>query len=525
MDEEHQVPADAAEGAQAGSGAPSAGPAGPRPRASLGAWLQSRGARWGTATAAYVVVVAAVLVAVNLVGARIGTTWDLTQGHQLTLSPASRSIAAHVTRPVRIIAFTQPGDPTGDEIATLLRQYARYSHGRITYQVVDPVTDSALAERYGVQAYNTVVVQSGTNVQVVQPSDMTTYNAAGNPVFSGENAITNAILRAGAPVTLRVVWLAGDGEPDITQGRRPGAVQGLQDTGYQVGTLNLLTSRGVPGDVAAVVIDSPTRDLSPGEVAALRAYAARGGHFVVLLPPTLQPLPNLDALLASWGIVPQNDVVIDLARHYQADPTAVVPRYASSPITQPLQQANLAVLLPAAQGLTLKTDLKGYAVAPVLETTAGSRGGQPLSWGMTDIPALLKGTIAYTPHRDIPGPVVLAATSSASPAPPRPAVLPPSGAPGFRAVVIGDSAFVSSGTLTGGGSLIAVQGNRDLFLNAVGWATGQTQGITVRPNPTLSTQLFVTAATERSLALGFLVAVPLVCFLLAVGTWLSRRRL
>jgi ABC-type uncharacterized transport system involved in gliding motility auxiliary subunit len=499
----------------------------PAPPGGLARFLQSRGTRWGTATAVYVVVVAAVLVAVNLVASRVTAQWDVTAGHQLTLSAASRRIAAAVPRPVHIIAFEQPGDPTGAEVQALLTQYAQASRGRITYQVIDPVTHNGLAARYGVTAYNTVVVQAGPNVQTVLPSDMTTYNAAGTPVFSGEEAITNAILRAGAGPPMKVDWLEGDGEPDITAGQRPDATQALRNAGYTVGTLNLLTTNGVPPDVAAVVIDGPTHDLAAGEVAALEAYARRGGHFVVLLGPTAKPLPHLDALLTSWGITPQNDVVVDLGQHYQADPTMLVPRYAGSSITAPIAAANLATLLPGSQGLTLGKP-KGYTVAPVLTTSAGTASGHPLSWGMTDLSAILRGQITYTPGKDIPGPVTVAATSAlAKP----PAVagaessLPASGAPGFRAVVFGNDIFLSSGTSTGGSAFISVQGNRDLLLNAVGWATGRAQGITVRPNPGLDTQVFLTGSTTRSLTLTFIVGVPLVCFLLAFGTWVSRRRL
>lgn len=497
----------------------------PVPGGRLAAWLAARGTRWGTATAIYVVVVVAILVAVNLVGSRITANWDVTAQHQLTLSAASRHIAAQVKRPVQIILFTQPGDQTGAQIAVLGHQYAQDSHGKITFRSVDPVTQTALAQQYNVQQYDTVVVQSGTNIQTVQPASMQSYNSAGEAVFSGESAITNAILRAGAPVTLRVDWLEGDGEPDITSGRHPDATQALKNIGYQVGTINLVKTNGVPSNVAALVIDSPTQDLAPGEIAALRRYAARGGHLIVLLPPQLKPLTNLDGLLASWGITPQNDVAIDMVQHYQSDPTQIVPHFSGSPITNPIQQANMATLLPGAQGLTLGHP-KGYTVAPVLLTTAGTSGGRPSSWGMTNLQALLKGQISYTPGKDIAGPIAVAATTQAAKPPATPGTLPQSGAPGFRAVVFGNSLFISSGTLTGGqGAYISIQGNQDLFLNAVGWATGQSQGITVRPNPTLSTQVFLGSGTVRSLTLTFVAGVPLVCFLLGFGTWLSRRRL
>jgi ABC-type uncharacterized transport system involved in gliding motility auxiliary subunit len=515
-------------------------PAAARPR------RPARFRRWGTATASYVAVVLAVLVAVNLVGSKITTSWDVTSTHALTLSTASKNIVKQLKQKVQIIAFLQPGDLQGQKIRELLSQYVAAAHGMISAQVVDPVADRALAIRYNVTSYGTVVVASGSNVQQVQESSMITYSSSGAAVFNGEGPLTNAIIQVAAPGTYVVDWLVGDGEPDIVNGSLPNALTALQDQGYKVQDLNLLSSgaAGIPASVSCVVIADPVTDLSPAEISALKKYASGGGHILFLLDPTTKPLPNLDKLLSGWGVTLQNNLVVDSTQHYGTDPTAIVPTLTQSPITAPLQTAHLGVMLIAAQGLTLAKSLPGYTITPFL-TSSATTGSTPTSWGVGNLASLTaNSSLNYNAAQDIKGPLTLAAmvlkntAGSASAAAAAASASAASGASGitpepqaaslgqkqFRAVVFGDAQFISSAAL---GQLvpITIQGNKDLFLNSIGWLTGRQEGISVRPNTALNTQVVLTAAQQRALEDTFLLGIPLVSFALAFSTWFSRRRL
>ena len=501
--------------------------------------LTRRGVRWGTATAVYVAVVLAVLVAVNLVGSRITATLDVTATHALTITSASKKIVGSLTRPVQLIFFDTPGDTIGQQVEVLLPQYKAASHGKLTYEVVDPVANPALATRYGVSAAGTLVVVSGNNTESVQESSMITYDSAGNQVFSGEAPITDAIIRAAQPITLTVDFLTGDGEPSISSSSDaiPGATAALQNQGYALHSLNLFTSNGVPAGVSAVVIFDPTTDLTTAEVSALKTYAANGGHLLFLLDPTTTAMPNLDGLMATWGVTPQNDLVIDSKQHYSTDPTTIIPYYGSSPITAPIQSANLAVLLPQPQSLAINKVPAGYTVTPIL-TTSPSTGTTPNSWGITDLKGLTaSSSLSYLKGKDIPGPLDVAvsvvqnlpatATGSASSTSGTASTGAAAtiGQKQFRAVIFGNGQFIASSTTGQANGPINVQGNKDLLLNAVGFLTGASQGITVRPHASLAGQVLLTAGITRLLVYIFIVGIPLACFVLAFGTWYSRRRL
>lgn len=540
--------------------APPGPPPGPKP-GPLASMLRSRGMRWGSATAVYVVVVVAILVAVNFVGSRFQAQLDLTASDLYTLHPASKDLVAKLKQPVTIIAFIQPGSTTdySQQIKILLEQYKKYSDGHISYQIVNPVADPGLANEYGITTSGSVVVKSSSGPQVVQASSMVTYNNQGQAIFDGEGPIDDAIIRATTVKTYTVDFLVGDGEPDPANGALSGAESALTDQGYTASTLDLFTTASVPKTLSALIIDDPTNDLSTTEVNAINAYAEAGGHVMVLLNPTAKPLPNLDAMLASWGATPQNNIVVDTANNYQGTPEIIIPNYPGSSITDPLQSGNIATLLPGVQGFTIgKTK---NVVTPLLQSSS-STGSIPTSWGMSLATAEKStGTPPYNPKTDIKGPIDLAVTiegpqpasaasstsstsgiagsssgsasnsSSASSSTGAASYTSSTSAAGptlpasFRAVLIGDAAFISSGQQTGGTSYISLAGNEDLFLNSVGWLTGRAQGISIQPNSATNSQVIISASLERVLVDVFVFAIPIVLLLIALGTYMARRRL
>ena len=61
------------------------------------------------------------------------------------------------------------------------------------------------------------------------------------------------------------------------------ANRALENEGYEVDTLNLVTQPQVPQDAAVVIVASPTKAVLTNEIDALKAYLDRGGRVLVLL--------------------------------------------------------------------------------------------------------------------------------------------------------------------------------------------------------------------------------------------------
>jgi hypothetical protein len=457
-------------------------------------------ARWGAASAAYTAVVVAALVVANAVGLQVHRRFDLTANHRYTLTAPTLQVLHQLQQPVDVYGFLQSGSALGDQLRSLLREYRSAGRGKVHVQVVDPASHPGLARQYGVGQYNEVVVVAGKGHATATPADMYDYSPTGQQEFNGESAVTNAILRAANPEHPAVYFLQGDGEHRIQQ-NYSAVDQALFDQGYDVRTLNLIQQAAVPAGAAAVVVAGPRQDLAPAEVKALQAYARGGGHLFVLLDPLADAkLTNLYAMLAGMGVDVRDDLVADPApqRHYQADPAALVPQVQPQAITQPLMDGHLAVLLPGSLSLAPAPGAGGDRAAALLRTSSSAYAKTNLKSGTS---------LAYDAAHDPKGPfdVGLAVTSTKQ-------------GDGFRAVVLGSSSFALNST-------IAVQGNRDLFLNSVGWLTGRAEGVRIRPTAALQNQVFLTGNTMRGLFYGYVLFLPALCLVGGAVVWSWRRRL
>ena len=123
-----------------------------------------------------------------------------------------------------------------------------------------------------------------------------------------------------------------------------------------------------------------------------------------------------------------------------------------------------------------------------------------------------------------PGPVSLAAAVSVAAATPSETSTPEAAKPEdkdapkaeTRVVVVGDSDFASNGVL-------GIQGNRDLFMNVVGWLSQQENLISIRPKEASDRRLTLTATQQSNVIWMSLLIVPGLIFGTGILTWWRRR--
>lgn len=144
----------------------------------------------------------------------------------------------------------------------------------------------------------------------------------------------------------------------------------------------------------------------------------------------------------------------------------------------------------------------------------------PNSWAEADVAAMLKsGEVAFDADKgDTQGPVTIGAavTSAVSEAPATPDAAEPAPKPEARLVAIGDADFAAN-------FAIPVQGNRDLFLNVVGWLTQQENLISIRPKEPGDRRLTLTADQGSRVSWLAQLIIPGVLFALGIATWWRRR--
>jgi len=105
--------------------------------------------------------------------------------------------------------------------------------------------------------------------------------------------------------------------------------------------------------------------------------------------------------------------------------------------------------------------------------------------------------------------------AAAAAAPPKPGE-PDAPKPETRLAMIGDSDFAANGTL-------GVPGNRDLFMNTVGWLSQQDNLISIRPKEPDDRRITLTATQESNIFWLSLLIVPGCIFGAGIASWWRRR--
>lgn len=465
---------------------------GPRPPGRMGRAAQS---------AALTLAVGAILVMANILAARHNVRWDTTAEQVFALSDTTQEVLGRAGDPVRIYAFLDPDSAQSTQVLDLLREYSRASGGRISYERVNPYTQPSLVQRFSVSELGTLVLESGERTEKVDPWDMMgDSDPLGVAGFAGEEALTNALFRLDQARRPEVYFLEGHNErspdQDLYDVRRA-----LETQGYSVMPLNLALTPEVPDGADLVVIAGPQRDLAPADLAALQRHAGRGGNLLVLADPLPESagLPHLRSLLADWGLDLADGVVVDPERNYMLDPAAAIPAYLMHDITDRLEAAHLAMVLPGVRPVRTVPAPSGTPRQwPLLQSS-------PAAWADADLRAPV-----FDPATDKRGVRALAYAAELD--------TPGAGEPA-RLVLAGSAAFMAD-------NAAAIQGNLDFFLGAVRWSTGHGEPrLHISPRQRTRRDLLLSGRDVAFVFWSTVAGLPLVVLAGGGMIWWRRRHL
>jgi ABC-type uncharacterized transport system involved in gliding motility auxiliary subunit len=466
-----------------------------------------REARYGSIAAASVLIVLGILVAINYIGKRQNKRWDLTAAKQYSLSDQSRNIVSKLDAPLTATVFAP--EPDFQMYRDRLQEYT-YASKSVQTDYIDPVKKPAVAQQNGITQNGTILLSyKGRSEKVTGNS---------------EQDITNGIIKVTTGAQKKVYFTTGHGEKDTTASEQTGynLISGaLGKENYAVDKIVLAQTASVPDDATVVVVAGPQLDFFPKEIEELKAFLAKGGKLLLMVDPPAKAdapaLTNLLALAHDWDIDLGNNVVVDVSGMGQlfgaSEAVPVAASYPPHPITD---RFRVITAYPLARSVDVVAGgVNGHNAQPLVQTS-------PQSWAETDLKALMAGTpVKQDEGKDKPGPITLGAAVSApvadaskDPAKPADANAPKAET---RVVVFGDSDFASN---TGA----AIPGNRDLFLNTLGWLSQQENLISIRPKEADDRRLNpMPAATQAMVMYGAWLGVPLLIFGVGIYSWWRRR--
>lgn len=446
-------------------------------------------------------ILAAAIVLAVLINLLVGaipkkyTEFDLSAAKMYTLGDSSRQLMQSLDQDVTVYYLCETGSE--DAIITKLLDHYADESGHFHWEQKDPALYPTFAAQYGAENASTgsLIVVSGENSEVLNAAELYEYDysdyyttGAANVTFGGEKQISSAIYKLTAAAESHAYYTTNHGEQALTST----LTDALESQNLSLTALDLLSS-GIPEDCDLLIINNPAQDLASAgslvdEMSLLRSYLGSGGK-VLLLTDSYYNTPNLDALMAEFGLTRTEGLVVEGDANHSMNgyPYYLLPDYTSPTETTALDGVDTSrhVLLQMAQGITLtETD---NIVSEALLTTSNSAYSKTAGYEMVT---------ADKEDGDLDGPFALAAYAR-------------------NETTEAEVIWVNCGNMDNEAAYQVVPGNCTFLQGCAASLAGQVSTVLIDSKALEAAPISVSSSVSAVLGLTFIVILP--AALLAVG--------
>lgn len=462
-----------------------------------------------------------VLIAIAWVSALYPKRIDLTATQEYSLAPETVQMVKTIDRPVHITFFHDRGMRETVELYELFAA----QNAKITVEFFDPTLNPAQAKLRGVQFAGTALFESeGRKLTVNGPT---------------ETDIANGLLRVTQTKQQLACFLEGHGEPNpfsleshdhtegaghshgietkVVQHEQHGmakARNALEALNYLVEKVSLMQANTDLARCSVLIVAGPQTPLLEPEIKAIDAFLDNGGKAMFMIDPFIKT--GLDPVIAKFGIVMEDDMVIDPASHFWADPsTPAVSDYNPHEITSKLPQT----FFPGARTLSpTKLPVPGVSVRQLVNTSKKSFSN------------LDRSKVEFVEGKNRSGPLTIMATARINPQTVESAetvmrrlrgeqvdeAKPITNRKEARIVVVGDSDFATN-------SFYHLVGNGTLFMNAVNFLAARDNLIGLKPRTYDLPLVIMTNTQMKGTFVLSIILIPLLMAALGVAVWWRRK--
>lgn len=465
--------------------------------------------RYGSLSTVMIIAAVGLFVLVNLVVSQLNISFDLTADQRFSLSTGSINILRDLDQEVRIYSLW----PTGQEnflFQQLLSEYESHSN-LVTVINRDPTLHPGFVEQFAQPdepiANGSIVVVGPGRHRVVHAGDLVTsqFNMQtwSNEVvsFNIEPQVTNAIRFVTAEDTPVIYRVVGNNEFPLP----PALVQEIEMAGYEIREVDLLLDE-VPEGAEMLLITMPERDWPSDQAQRISDFLQNDGRALLMLGYRGTRFPNMDEVLAGFGIRLGDYIVIEGSPgHFlMNNPLFLLPEFARSDITDGLIERNFRPFLEHSTGIdTLELRRPGTRIEPLIHTSTHAYGRiDPEILGVTRAP------------QDIGGPFNLAVSVEDS-----------FFIPALNQSLTSRMVIVSSEAMFSEMHNNALGGaNWSFLINSLNWLRDQPVPVFIPSQaPPATMPLIMTQAQMSMIALFAMVALPLGFGIAGLVVWLRRR--
>ncbi|MFH1009621.1 MAG: Gldg family protein [bacterium] len=516
---------------------------------------------WSATAISNLVLIAAILVVINLIGVRLFARLDLTENRIYTLSAASRRAVANLQDRLTVKAyFSQdlppPYNANARYLKDALEDYRSYGRGKFHFEFVDPVSEEKLereAQSYRIPPVQVnVMAKDKLELKKVYMGLVLIYQDKHETIpliqdiSNLEYDLTSIVKRLTAEKIRKVGILTGFGTPDVREELQQ--IGTRLEKNYQVVPVSISGNELIDPDIETLLIIGPKEPFDYWAKFVLDQYIMRGGKVAWLINKVKarlqesQALPTnlqLDDLMRHYGFVVNNNLVTDaqcgmvnirqqqaffvISNMVQYPPFPEIGNFnKKSPIVKDIE--SMMLFFPSSID-TISPGSRGIECVPLFSSSTRTRVQQgrydinPMSGmlkeGFGDGEKLL--AVAYSGSfesffrgKSIPHPT----DSTVSP----PSVRVIEQSPETRMVIVGDGNFAQD-------AYAGNPANRVFFLNAVDWLTQDSDLMQIRGREAAIRPLKeVTDATKQTVKLANVIGPPALVILVGVGRWIFRRQ-
>lgn len=470
----------------------------------VGHTLTSRRGRFSAGTTVMASIFIGIILVVNAISIGNYQRFDLTGLAQFTLTSQTKDVLSQLDTPVQILLFFTPADTLGISgyITNLLAEYQNYTD-QLSLKTIDPDEHPDQAKQYGITQYQTVVFETEKGRRLVPPQEIVIVNTdqQGNQQIVGveaEHAFTSAILEVTGTVQKKVYFLTGHGEANINSNYSY-ARESLLDNLYQIGTLDLTVTPGIPKDCTALIIAAPQQSPTSREIEIIKGYLENGGWLMILTNP--KSPPEIKQLVSSWGVDIEEGTIIDPSSY-------VTPSIDSPSVPETRNFFGFPeTYFPGATAIIPQEETADNIIMSALAWTSKEswleRDFDPLKEPKFDEATDPKGPLAIG--------VVIATrpTSQTGEATPQQDKI-------TRLIVIGDSDFASNQHFYSGN-------NGDFFINVVNLLTEGKELVSIERKILPFRRLIIGPEAERFINYSSIGLLPLLVLVIGSIIWWQRR--
>jgi len=480
----------------------------------LRASFQTKSLRAGGYSVLASILVILLAAAANLIMEKVPAQYskpDISAQDVFTLSDQTNRILSALEEDITIYLIVQDGN-TDSYLTQLLERYEGASD-HIRVQTVDPAANPNFVAQYaGSTIYNnSLVVSSSLRELFVSYEDLYTtnyddYYTTGETTteFFGESSLTSAIDYVTSRTLPMVYILEGHGETTLTTDME----HAIGAENLMLNSLSLLTMDAVPEDCSCLIILNPASDISEAERDMLLAYLENGGKLLYMSNYLGLSLPNMEAVLAQYGLSSSNGIVLEENDDYclYGYNYYLLPDIHYHDVTAALLEGGYYILTPLAQGIV--TDVEGKETLEAVSLLSSSSDAflKTDFYSRYTSDELYNATHFDREPEDPVGSFDLAVAVNDS----------QTGA----AVVWYGTTLLLDETID---SMVS-GANEDLLLNTLGWMSGKTDSLGIRAKTLASDYLTLTSAAQSSITLLVVILVPLGTLICGLIVTIRRRR-